>query len=208
MTSRLYVALIADVVGSRELPPARRARLQTALRDVLIAWNRRTAWRPYRAARFAVTAGDEIQGLLTTDVPMWTITHALRAELPEVDWVVTWGRGPIATALAPTAPEIDGPCFHAARAALEAAKRERLVLAFGEFPDERLAPLAAYYSALYWSWTARQRRAAHAWRSPHPTPVAPAERVVPSAVSHLRRRMAWPLVETGDRMLRALLEPV
>ena len=205
MTSRLYVALIADVVGSRDLPPARRARLQHALRAALPAWNRRPAWRPYRAARFAVTAGDEIQGLLTTNAPIWSITHALRAALPDVDWVVACGRGPIATALAPTAPEIDGPCFHAARAALDTAKRERLVLAFGEFPDERLAPLAAYYSALYWSWTARQRRAAHAWRSPDPSP---AERVVPSAVSHLRRRMAWPLVETGDRMLRALLEPV
>jgi len=204
MTSRLYTVLIADVVGSRELPPARRARVQTAIRATLAAWNRRTAWRPFLAARFAVTAGDEIQGLLTTDAPLWTVAHALRAALPDVDWIIAFGRGPIATALAPTAPEVDGPAFHAARAALDRAKHERLVLAFGEFPDERLAPLAGYYSALYWSWTARQRRAAHRWRSPD---AGPAERIVPSALSHLRRRMAWPLVETGDRMLRALLEP-
>lgn len=203
MSSRLYVAVIADVVGSRDLPPARRARLQAALRAELTAWNRRAAWRPYRAARFAVTAGDEVQGLLTTTTPLWAITHALRAALPEVDWIVACGRGPIATALAPTAPEVDGPCFHAARAALDAAKAERLVLAFGGFADPRLGSLAAYYSALYWSWTRRQRRAAHAWRSPEH---APAERVVPSAVSHLRRRMAWPLVQTGDRMLQSVLE--
>ena len=31
-------------------------------------------------------------------------------------------------------------------------------------------------------------------------------KVVPSAVSHLRRRMAWPLVAAGDKMFRALLE--
>jgi SatD family protein len=207
MTSRIYVVVIADVVGSRELPPARRARLQAAIRTELSAWNRRAAWRPFLAARFAVTSGDEIQGLLTSNAPLWSITHALRAALPEVDWTIACGRGPIATALAPTAPEIDGPCFHAARAALEQAKRKRLVLAFGEFPDERLAPLTAWYSALYWSWTQRQRRAAHRWRSPAGGGWAPADRIVPSALSHLRRRMAWPLVETGDRMLRAILEP-
>jgi hypothetical protein len=203
MAPRTYVAVIADVVGSRDLAPARRTRLQAALRAQLAAWNRRPAWRAHRAARFAVTAGDEVQGLLTPGAPLWSITHVLRAALPDVDWIVAWGRGPIATALAPTAPEIDGPCFHAARAALDAAKAERLVLAFGGFRDERLPAFAAYYSALYWSWTRRQRRAAHAWRSPDQPD---AERTVPSARSHLRRRMAWPLVETGDRMFQALLE--
>lgn len=203
MTPRTYLAVIADVVASRDLAPARRARLQAALRTQLAAWNRRPAWRPHLAARFAFTAGDEIQGLLTTAAPLWTITHALRAAFADVDWIVAWGRGPIATALAPTAPEVDGPCFHAARAALVAAKAERLVLTFGAFPDPQLPSLAAYYSALYWSWTRRQRRAAHRWRSPDP---AAAEHVVPSALSHLRRRMAWPLVETGDRMFQSVLE--
>jgi len=204
MTPRTYLAVIADVVASRDLAPTRRARLQTALRDQLAAWHRRAPWRAHVAARFAFTAGDEIQGLLTTTAPLWTITHALRAAFPDVDWIVAWGRGPIATALAPTAPEVDGPCFHAARAALTAAKDERLVLTFGGFDDDRLPPLAAYYSALYWSWTRRQRRAAHRWRSPES---AADEPVVPSAWSHLRRRMAWPLVETGDRMLQSVLEP-
>lgn len=203
MTTRTYVAIIADVVGSRELATARRARLQAALRIELAAWNRRPAWRPHLAARFAVTAGDEIQGLLTPGAPLWSITHTLRAAFPDVDWIVACGRGPIATGLAPTAPEIDGPCFHAARAALDAAKAERLVLTFAGFRDERLPAFAAYYSALYWSWTRRQRRAAHAWRTPDH---AATERTVPSARSHLRRRMAWPLVETGDTMFRSAME--
>jgi hypothetical protein len=203
MAPRLYVAMIADVVGSRELAPAPRARVQADLRAALAAWNRRVAWRAHLAARFAVTAGDEVQGLLTPGAPLWAITHALRATFPDVNWIVAWGRGPIATALAPTAPEIDGPCFHAARAALDAAKAARLVLTFGGFRDERLPAFAAYYSALYWSWTGRQRRAAHAWRSPD---AAAPERTVPSARSHLRRRMAWPLVEAGDRIFQAVME--
>jgi hypothetical protein len=204
MAPRTYVAVIADVIASRELPRARRTRLQDALRSELAHINRNPAWRPFLAARFAVTAGDEIEGLLTTAAPLWAISHALRAAAPDVDWIVACGRGAIATALAPTAPEVDGPCFHAARAALDQAKRARRVLAFGGFDDTRLDGLAAYYSALYWSWTARQRKAAAAWRASRDADV----RMVPSAYSHLRRRMAWPLVQSGDRILQDVLEQV
>jgi len=204
VTSKQYVAVIADVVASRDLPRPSRTRLQDALRAELTRINRRAAWRPFLAARFAVTAGDEIEGLLTSAAPLWTITHSLRAAMPDVHWIVGCGRGPIATALAPTAPEIDGPCFHAAREALDAAKRDRRVLAFGGFDDPRLDGWAAYYSALYWGWTARQRKAAARWRAPE-TPTAH-ERIVPSAYSHLRSRMAWPLVEEGDRIFQAALE--
>ena len=118
----------------------------------------------------------------------------------------------ITTALTPgiTAPKVDGPCFHAARAALEAAKRDHHVLTFSGFPGEPLAAFAAYYSGLYWSWTARQRALANKWRAwgdaEAGLPKKVQEHLHPSAVSHLRRRMAWPLVAQGDMMFRNLLE--
>jgi SatD family protein len=201
--STRYIALLADASASRLLPPARRARLQADLRAVLPELNRR--YRRALAARFAVTLGDELQGLLASAAPLWEITHFIRARLPAVDWVAACGRGTISTPLARTAPEIDGPCFHAARAALDRAKRQRLVLAFGEFPPA-LDPLASYYSALYWSWTSRQRHAATLLRLGSAQAAADHLKVHRSAISHLARRMAWPLVERGDKMLRALLE--
>ena len=194
----LYVALIADAAASRTLPPAERARLQRALTAALPDWNRR--WRPHLAARFALTRGDEVQVLLTSSAAVWEITHAIRHALPQVDWVIGCGRGTISTPLARTAPEVDGPCFHAARAAVEQAKTQRLLLAFGGFPPA-INALAAYYSALHWSWTPRQRRAAIEWRAG----TARRRGTDPSALSHLRRRMAWPLVSEGDRMLRESL---
>ncbi|MGH7699791.1 MAG: SatD family protein [Gemmatimonadales bacterium] len=210
MTS--YVALLADAVASRDLPRARRARLQADLRAQLPRLNRYRPWRPVVAARFAVTLGDELQVLLTGTPPVWDIAHAIRRLFPEVDWTVACGRGPLTTPLhdGATAPELDGPCFHEARTALQRAKADRLLFAFGGFDDPRLDGAAAYYSALYWSWTARQRREATRWRWTVPagrslTPEARAK-IHPSAISHLRRRMAWPLVEAGDRMFRALLE--
>ncbi|HYK11036.1 MAG TPA: SatD family protein [Gemmatimonadales bacterium] len=193
-----YFALIADATASRTLPTPERARVQRALTAALPAWNRR--WRANLAARFALTLGDEVQALLTSPAAVWDISNAIRHTAPQVDWVVACGRGPISTPLARIAPEVDGPCFHAARAALESAKEDRRLLAFGGFPPV-LNALAAYHSALHWSWTPKQRRSAIEWRAG----VSPRRGADPSARSHLRRRMAWPLVAEGDRMLRDLL---
>jgi len=205
-----YVALVADAAGSRTLAPARRASLQADLRGATQSLNRR--WRTALAARFALTRGDELEGLLVTPGPVWDIVNAIRSAFPGVDWIVACGAGTLSTALAPTAPEVDGACFHAARAALDAAKRDRRVLAFRGFArDAELNGLAGYYSALYWTWTERQRHLAFALRCPEPglnRPDAPGGRApeAQSARSHMRRRMAWPLVVEGDRILRTLLE--
>jgi hypothetical protein len=208
--AKLYVAVIADAIDSRGLAPAARKRLQTALQQALPRLNQR--YHQALAARFDVTLGDELQCLLADARTIWEISHYIRYQFPEVDWVVACGRGPITTALTPgiTAPRVDGPCFHAARAALEVAKRDRQVLTLSGFPAEHIPAFAAYYSGLYWSWTARQRALANKWRAwgdaEADLPKKVQEGLHPSAVSHLRRRMAWPLVAQGDRMFRNLLE--
>ena len=208
--SNIYVAVIADAIDSRGLAPAARKRLQADLQHALPQLNQR--YRKALAARFDVTLGDELQCLLHDAGNLWEISHDIRYQFPAVDWVVACGRGPITTALSPgiTAPEVDGPCFHAARAALESAKRDRQVLTFAGFSDAHLPAFAAYYSGLYWSWTARQRALATKWRAwgddEAGLPKKVREGLHPSALSHLRRRMAWPLVAQGDRMFRNLLE--
>src|SRR5207247_9183294 len=80
MSSKVYVAAIADATASRLLPPARRARLQAELRAALPELNRR--YRRALAARFAVTLGDELQGLLTRPAPVWDVAHFIRARFP------------------------------------------------------------------------------------------------------------------------------
>jgi hypothetical protein len=206
MTTR-YVAFIADVVASRTLSARARAALQRQVAATAREFN--TRYRPHLAARFAVTLGDELQGLFTSAAAVWDASHQLRLRFPTTDWIVACGRGALATPLArgATAPELDGPCFHAARAALEDAKRRGLVLAFGGF-DPTLTACASYYSALYRGWTRRQRAAATAQRAMSGArldELARLLRVGPSAISHLRRRMAWPLVAAGDSVFQDLL---
>src|SRR5438552_12128577 len=62
--SKVYIALIADAVRSRALPPARRARLQAELRRALSDLNR--TYRHDLAAAFGITQGDELQCLLVS----------------------------------------------------------------------------------------------------------------------------------------------
>ena len=202
-----YVAVLADAIGSRTLPPKARVRLQADLQTRLRSdLNKRKPWRSGIAARFAIARGDEIEGLLTDAEFVWDIAHWLRGVFAEVDWIIACARGPISTALADTALEVDGPCFHAARAALEEAKETRQVFTFRGF-SPAVDALAAYYSALYWSWTPRQRRQASKLRFDGQGLDKLKERlnVHPTAISHMKRRMAWPLVAEGDRMLRAAI---
>lgn len=202
-----YVALLGDVVASRALAPRARARLQEDLRAAVADFNRR--WHQHLTGRFAITGGDQIEGLLDGPAPVWDVVHGIRFKFSEIDWIIACGRGGLTTAPRPhaTAPELDGPCFHAARATLERAKKERQVFAlagFGPRPDA----LAAYYSALYWSWTPRQRRIAAdlRWIGPQRAALHERLKVHPTAVSHMKRRLAWPLVEAGDTMFRAALQ--
>ena len=193
--AQTYIAIIGDAVASRQLPARRRERLQRQLRAVLGEANRR--WRRALAARFAVTLGDQFEGLLAGPERLWDVLHWLQAELTGVEWVLACGRGRIRTPLARTAAEVDGPCFHLARAALEEGKRKRLVLAFGGF-DPVVIAMGHYYSALYWSWTARQREVATQLRVMDRGRLSDRLRVTPSAVSHVASRIAWRLVAVGD----------
>lgn len=202
-TDKQYVAVVGDAIRSRALPAADRSDLQRTLKKALNTVNRR--WRRDVAARFGIALGDQFEGLLTGGRAVWDIAHFLRAELGRVDWVIACGRGPISTPLAPTAVEVDGPCFHAAREALSVAKRRGLVFTFAGFGSEVVA-LAEYYSALYWSWTTRQREAAAALRVVEPATVAARLGVDRSAVSHLVRRLRWDLVAAGDTAFRRSLE--
>jgi hypothetical protein len=199
-----YIAVLADAVGSRRLAAPARQALQQQLRTVLAAVNRK--WRKAIAARFAITLGDQLEGLLAAGAPLWDIVHYLRAEL-DGDWIIACGRGPLTTALGPAVIELDGPCFHLAREALEGGKKERLVLAFGGYDDIAEA-FGAYYSALYWTWTARQREAAALLRIMEPAAVAERLDIDRSAVSHLARRMSWRQVVQGDQAFRKHLEEV
>ena len=118
------IAVIADMVRSRELKSQERQAAQLAFATFLKSIN--AEFRRGVLARFVVTLGDECQGILHDPkvLPdlLWRFdefkSRQLRAGI---------GRGELYTPVGRDAIHIDGPALHRARAAIERARRDRLL---------------------------------------------------------------------------------
>jgi hypothetical protein len=150
-----YLAVIADIRGSRRL--ADRQAVQDRVRDALAELERRFA--ADLAAGFAITTGDEFQALLAdpaAGVPVLIACDDALAGLP-LRYGLGWGA--LATRLEERAVGMDGPCFHAARAAIEwAAEHDRWAAVRGLDPDAEAAldGILGLIGAVRAGWTARQ----------------------------------------------------
>ncbi len=155
---RAYLAVIADIRGSRQL--ADRRGVQERLHRVLGDLDRQFA--AVIAARFAITTGDEFQVLLTDPAAGIPVVVACDEALPDLSlrWGLGWG--PLATRLEHRAVGMDGPCFHAARAAIDwAADHDRWLAARGldAGAEAALDGIFALLGAVRAGWTAKQAAA-------------------------------------------------
>lgn len=153
-----WIAVIGDLVDSRRLSRAERAAAQRALRSIVARLDRISADR--LGSRFAITTGDEFQGLLHGPEPIADLLWAIQVEQRELSVRVGIGRGELFTPLRDETVGMDGPVFHAAREAIEQSRAghgDRPVFAgFGPATDRVLTGIAAGLSALRGRWTERQ----------------------------------------------------
>lgn len=140
----IFIAIDIDFVASRRLPSAARDSLQAKARAFVAA----TARRRQQVARPVILLGDEMQFLVTSHGEaielLWRAffvfhPHAFRAGL---------GVGALSTALGrkgqrPTS-DLDGPCFHAARRAVEEARAHKTWVRC-DFTGERRGGLDPYF---------------------------------------------------------------
>ncbi len=154
-----YVAVIADLVGSRTIPPARRSMLQKKFGKLLADFNLK--YRKTIAAKFIITLGDEFQGLLNSAADVPDLTWRLEEDLPGYKFRLGIGLGKLDTPLQNYAINIDGPALHLARAAIESAKKSKYLggvfRGFGEIDDilNGLARLLWFHRS---QWTPAQRK--------------------------------------------------
>lgn len=119
-----YIALIGDLVGSRDLEASVRGSVQSSLSKLFTE----TAGVSGQAAQPLLTLGDEFQGLF--HVGREGASAAMALMLAVQDRVrptgvrFGLGAGELATALEPKALGMDGPCFHRARDAVEQARTQ------------------------------------------------------------------------------------
>jgi SatD family (SatD) len=153
-----YIAVIADMVRSRDLSSSQRRLLQKKFGALIVYLNQN--YRKAVAAKFVITLGDEFQGILHSAALIPDLIWHLEQDFPGRELRVGIGFGTLDTPLQKVAINIDGPVLHAARAAIDSAKKARALggvfRGFGEL-DEILNGI----SGLVWvhrsRWTPAQR---------------------------------------------------
>ena len=151
---KIYIAVIGDLVKSRGLVD--RGSVQDRLRSTLDEINEREA--DGLMAPFRITQGDEFQGLLKSKASLssfwWTFQERMRLHAMTRFGI---GVGPVATAFRSEPGEMDGPCFHAARAAIRWGHRKRSNLVFRfhgqEEAGEALSRLSDLVDKTVVGWT-------------------------------------------------------
>lgn len=159
----LYVALIGDIRGSRELEA--RSDVQKEFERVVDSLNDHVPTDSI-ASRFTVTTGDEFQVLLTgaAEAVEAAVSASDRFHPARLRFGI--GRGELDTEVNPDqAIGMDGPCFHRAREAIDAARADGAWLRVGGWPnalDERSNSLFDLVQCVREDWTDRQAQFARA----------------------------------------------
>ena len=198
-----YAALIGDVVGSRRSPD-RRA-LQRRLRYGIEKVN--TDLGGWLSSPLALYGGDEVQGLVARPEACVEIVVGLSEAIFPECLVFGLGYGTVSTELSPDVAEIDGPCFHRARSALEDVRGEAWLKAsgFGATTDMALTTLFGLMAAIRSRWTEKQQIYVRAARHKSQKSVAEELGVFPSTVSESLRASSFAAVREGEQAARVLL---
>lgn len=199
------VALTGDLVGSREMPD--RAQVQSDLRGALRKIN--DQFQDALAVSFAITIGDEFQGLLRSLPVSYAIAREVERILYPVRLTFGVGMGSVSTELGRTTREMDGECFHLSREALRKAKTERQSVLFrtgSELVDEAVNTIAVLIDAIRRDWKDLHYRRAWAYEKLGAVEkVAQAEGVTHQAVWETLKKARFEAVERAHRTIGSLL---
>lgn len=199
-----YVALIGDMVASRDLPD--RAGAQARLADLVEELNRDPAGA--LASPADMTAGDEVQALLEPGPAFLEVIVAISEGLHPVRFSFGVGFGALSTPPGPPTPLLDGPCFHHARAAVEdAAKGGSWVRArgFGE-ADPVIDGLFRLMQEIRDGWTETQVKYVRAARTLPQKDVAARFGKAPSTISQSLGAAGLEAIQAGEATLALFLD--
>lgn len=201
---RAYVALIGDVVDSRGLE--HRSEFQSQLRDALERLERQL--NGALVGRLVLLRGDEIQALFSRPEAAVEVVVQLAEDLFPVRMSYGLGYGSLSTELLSDVAQMDGPCFHHARSALEMAKRSGdwlVARGFNEPANRVVSALFRLMHVVRSRWTERQAQFVQAARSSQQKDVAARFGVSPSVVSESLKAASFTAVREGERATREAL---
>ena len=203
-----YVAVIGDMVRSRDLPSPERGTVQKQFEELIRNLNRE--YRKKIVSKFVITLGDEFQGLLSTTTLIPDLIWRLEENFPERELRVGIGLGPLDTPIQKFAINIDGPALHTARAAIETAKKANALggvfNGFGQL-DEVLNGIARLLWFHRSHWTLSQRKIANLLRQGmSQTEGAEHLKIKRQVVSKQASALGWPQYIGAESAWRLILQ--
>ena len=214
MSSRVYIAVIGDLVASRGLPPPVRRRIQSEFAAYFGSFP--VTGAKGLAARPLLTLGDEFQVLFRADGDGAQAALDLIRTLVETARPASvrfgLGIGGLSTPRREQALGMDGPCFHRARAALERARKFGMLCQLergGRAAESTWSLLAAYVLHQRTDWSEPQREAIvlfeelGTWKD-----VAERLGISRSAVTQRHQGAGWPLYRRAWEALSAGLDEI
>lgn len=207
-STTLYVALIGDLVASRQLQPRDRRGTQHGL--VALMRELDGIAGDDLASRFAIASGDEFQGLLRSGDALPDLLWRVRTGVGSTAIRIGIGSGGIHTDLQPEALGMDGPAFHRAREAILRSKNESrgapMFAGFGEDLDRVLCGIAIGQHRLRSAWTERQDDVCQRLRDGRSqAEIASKLRISPQAVNAHVLAAGWSVHQALDAALRSAL---
>ncbi|MFQ5707516.1 MAG: SatD family protein [bacterium] len=150
-----FCVITADIRKSRDFPD--RQVLQKQIIEAIARAN--DQFREHIVAEFAITLGDEWQGVLRDIVPSYQVVTFFQETLHPVSISFGVGEGAIETEIASRSVEMDGEVFHRSREALTHAKNHTQDVVFvtkNAASDLLLNSTLHLLQILKESWTDRQ----------------------------------------------------
>lgn len=212
MKSPQYVAVIGDMVGSSALNRSARAKTQISFTQLVDQLN--ADFQLSLQGRFVIALGDGFEGLIHARAASAIVPILIwKIELTFTDLPIRlgFGFGGIDTALTANVSNLDGPTFHRAREAVEAAaksgKMGGVFRGFGENHDAVLNGIARILHAHRSRWSRQQRNVAMLLHQGHrQSDVARIMSRSRQAVSTDARAANWAAYVEGEQGLTKALE--
>lgn len=183
--------------------------MQRHLEELLAQLNKRYA--KAIGARFLVTLGDEFQGVLKRADVLPDLMWDIETSLPKTAVRLGIGHGTLNPPIKRVALGMDGSAFHAARAAIDEAKKHRtrgaLFVGFGQADDMLLNSLAALLRQQRTALTKTQRVTLGLLRQgDSQSQIASKLGITKQAVSSRAKSVGWGAYLQGEAALRGLLQ--
>lgn len=206
--ARRCVVVLGDIVGSRELRPARRAAVQQELREFIARANE--TWAASLLAPLEIREGDSLRSVWADPRRLPELFWGLDTLGAEARMRTGIGWGDIHTEGGSFPDDVDGPAFHRARVALivtrEAREPSTVFRGFGRTFNVVLTALATLLADRRGRLTLRQRQVIDLVRSGRKPGEAARDLGIsaPTVSNHLRAS-SWAAYEQGEDAMRRVL---